>query len=143
MTGDLRVYETVSLQELNVIGNSGNSTNNRGAFRILSNTQGGAFCENTQLTFTRWKSTIEALEKTCETWSKLTIKTSERPHWRCVFIVTLNIFHTFSSVSIVEFEQLNGNWVVHIFEKCIHLRYLTRFWSRLCIQQSQTEIRRV
>ena len=63
MTGDLRVYETVSLQELNVIGNSGNSTNNRGAFRILSNTQGGAFCENTQLTFTRWKSTIEALEK--------------------------------------------------------------------------------
>ena len=25
-------------------------------------------------------------------------------------LLTLNIFHTFSSVSIVDFEQENGNW---------------------------------
>ena len=42
----------------------------------------------------------------------LTIKTPERRHWRRsgVFMITLNIFHTFSSVSITEFEQVNVTW---------------------------------
>ena len=49
-----------------------------------------------QLTFTCSKSTIERLEKSCEICSKLTIK-APGCHWRCsgVFIITLNIFHTF------------------------------------------------
>ena len=27
-----------------------------------------------------------------------------------VFLLTLNIFHTFFSVSIVDFEQINASW---------------------------------
>ena len=51
----------------------------------------------------------------CEICSRLTIKTPERRHWRRwrrsgVFIV--NYEHiTCSSVSIVNFEQVNADWV--------------------------------
>ena len=41
--------------------------------------------------------------KICETYSKLTITTLERQ--------TLSLFHLFSSVSIVDFEQLSVYWV--------------------------------
>ena len=30
-----------------------------------------------------------------------------------VFFLTLNIFRTISSVSIVDFEQVNGSWVLY------------------------------
>ena len=60
-----------------------------------------------------FKTTIETLEKV---WNilKLTIKTPKCRNTRimfCVFIVNLNIFHTFFSVSIVDFEQGNGCWL--------------------------------
>ena len=43
----------------------------------------------------------------CEICSKLTIKTPERRQWRCsgVFLAT------FSSVSTVDFEKVNVDWV--------------------------------
>ena len=66
-----------------------------------------------QLTFTCSKSAIEALSKGCKLYSKLTIKTPERRHWRRsgVFIVNFNhISHPFFSVSIVNFEQVNVSW---------------------------------
>ena len=43
--------------------------------------------------------------KRCEICSKLTIKSPERRHW-----LTLNIFHTFFCVSVVNFEQVNVSW---------------------------------
>ena len=49
----------------------------------------------------------------CEIHSKLT-RTPEQRHWRrsVVFIVTLNIIHTFSaSVSIVNFDHVIVGWV--------------------------------
>ena len=53
----------------------------------------------------------------CEICSKLTIKTAKRHH--CVvlmsLLLTLNIFHTLSSVSIVNFEQVNAGWDTIIF----------------------------
>ena len=63
---------------------------------------------NAQLKFTCSYSTIETLEKgAC---SKLAIK-----HVTDVVLVflllTLNIFHNFSNVSIVDFEQVNITWV--------------------------------
>ena len=47
--------------------------------------------------------------KSCEICSKLTIKTPERRR-SGVFMLTLNIIHTFFSVSIVDFKQVNVNW---------------------------------
>ena len=66
-----------------------------------------------QLTFACWKSTIEAKEKS-EICSKLTIKTSDRRHWRRSSFFVDNfehISHHFS-VRIVDFEQENvtGKW---------------------------------
>ena len=52
--------------------------------------------------------------KRCEICSKLTIKTPERRQWRLMFsLLTLNMFHIFSIVSIVDFEQVKVSWVVH------------------------------
>ena len=50
--------------------------------------------------------------KRCEICSELTIKTPKRRQWRRsgVFIVNLNIFHAFFSVSIINVEQENINW---------------------------------
>ena len=51
----------------------------------------------------------------CEICSKLTIKTPERRHWRRpgAFLLTLNIFHTFFSASVVGFEQVNASRVLY------------------------------
>ena len=51
----------------------------------------------------------------CEIYSKLTIKTPERPHWRCsgVFIVNFERnFSSCSSISIVNFAQVIAGWDV-------------------------------
>ena len=48
--------------------------------------------------------------KRCEICSKLTVKTPERNHWHrsAIFVVNFeHILHLFSSISIVDFEQLN------------------------------------
>ena len=59
------------------------------------------------------KLTIETLEQRCEICLKLTIKTPKRRHCRSfgVFIVNFEHFsHLYSSVSIVNFEQINARW---------------------------------
>ena len=66
---------------------------------------------NAQLKFTCSYSTIETLEKgVC---SKLAIKhQNDVTDVVLVFLLlTLNIFHKFSNVSIVDFEQVNITWV--------------------------------
>ena len=66
------------------------------------------------LTLACSKSTIETLER-CQICSKLAIKTPERRQWRQfgLFIVTFGlILHFFSSVSTVDFEQVNVSWVL-------------------------------
>ena len=52
----------------------------------------------------------------CEICSKLTIKLPERRHWRqlasfwYLYLLTLKIFHTLLSVSIVNFEHVISGW---------------------------------
>ena len=58
------------------------------------------FVQSTQLTFTCSNSAIETLKKRCGICSKLTIKTLERSQ------------RLFSSVSIVNFEQVNVSCLV-------------------------------
>ena len=60
-----------------------------------------------------FKVTKGALAKDFEMCSKLTIKTPEqRPDGFLVsLLLTLNIFHTFFYVSVIDFEQLNAYWV--------------------------------
>ena len=47
----------------------------------------------------------------CEICSKLTIKTPERRHWHHSGVFMVN----FNPVSIVNFEQVNTDWVVRYF----------------------------
>ena len=63
--------------------------------------------------------------KRCGICSKLTIKTPERRQWRSsgVFIVNLEHSTPFSSVSIVDFEQVNICWVISY----ILSKYLMKF----------------
>ena len=68
----------------------------------------------------KFSCSIETLEKKCEICSKLTIK-----HQNNVIdvilmflLLTMNIFHTFSSVSIVDFEQVNVSWDVTCLNSC-------------------------
>ena len=75
---------------------------------------------------------METLEKKCEICSKL--KTPERRHWRrrrsAVFIVNFeHILHFFSSVSIVDFEQVNVRWVLSV----IFLSMLMMLFSTLSV----------
>ena len=59
-----------------------------------------------------FKFNNRSLRKRCESCSKLTIKIPE-PRYRCrsgFLLLLLNIFHIFSSVSIVTFEQVNVYW---------------------------------
>ena len=55
-----------------------------------------------QLTFTCLKSIIETVEK-CVKYVFLSLR--------------LNIFYTFASVSIVDFNQVNVNWIIYAFLK--------------------------
>ena len=43
---------------------------------------------------------------------KLTIITSERPHWHSFFVI---LEHTFSSVSVADVEQVNVSLTGHAF----------------------------
>ena len=73
------------------------------------------FIYPTQPAITCSNLTIETLEQRCETCSNLTIKPPKRRQWRCFggFIVKFEpISHLCSSVSIVNFEQVNAGWVV-------------------------------
>ena len=46
-----------------------------------------------------------------EVCPKLTIKTLEKGHWDRSLLLTLNFFIPYSSVSIVDFEQVIAGWV--------------------------------
>ena len=68
----------------------------------------------TQPAITCSKLTTETLDQRCEICSKLTIKPPKRRQWRRFggFIVNFeHILHLCSSVSIVNFEQVNARWV--------------------------------
>ena len=67
---------------------------------------------DTQSGITCSKLTMETLEQKCEICSQLTIKTPKRRRRRFgVFIVNCeHISHLCSSVSIVNFEQVDGGW---------------------------------
>ena len=80
-----------------------------------------------------FKASNKNTSKRCEIYSKFTIKTPERRQ-SCrsydvnyvvlvLLLLTLNIFHTFSTVFTVDFEQVNVTWVNH----CIFESY--RFFS--------------
>ena len=59
------------------------------------------------------KLTTETLEQRCEICSKLTIKLPKRRQWPRFegFIVNFeHISHLYSSVSIVNLEQVNAGW---------------------------------
>ena len=85
------------------------------------------------------KLTIETLEQRCEIWPKLIIKTP-KCHWHRfgVFIVNFeHISHLYSSVSIVNFEQVNTGWVrafsrnrTNILKTPNHIPTITNFLSR-------------
>ena len=67
----------------------------------------------TQSEITSSKLTIETLEQRCEICSKLTIKTPKQRHCRRFggFIVDFeHISQLCSSISVVNFEQVNDNW---------------------------------
>ena len=70
----------------------------------------------TQPVITCSNLTTETLEQRCEVCSKLIMKTPRRRHWRRRFgIFTVNfehISHLCSSVSLVNFEQVNAGWEV-------------------------------
>ena len=61
------------------------------------------------------KLTIETIEQRCERCSTLTKKPLKRRQWRRFvgFIVNFeHILHLCSSVSIVNFEQVNAGWIM-------------------------------
>ena len=66
-----------------------------------------------QLTLTCSKSTMETLEKVAKYVQSLTIKTPGNviDVVQVFLLITLKIFTPFSSVSIVDFEQVNVSWV--------------------------------
>ena len=66
----------------------------------------------------------------CKMCSKFTIKTPERRNDVVLVssLLTLTIFTTFSSVSFVDFEQINVHWIAEIRLKPIIRKYLFS-WS--------------
>ena len=71
--------------------------------------------DNTQLTFTCSKLTVETLEKGVKLCSKLTTTTLE-PRQRRFGVVIVNFEHSFTPFSIdsiVKFEQINVGWVIN------------------------------
>ena len=83
----------------------------------------------TQLIFNLFKFNNRNTRKRCEICSMLSIKTAEQCYWLVLvfLLLTLNIFHTFSSISIVEVEQVNMSWV---FETKIIIKRLAICKSR-------------
>ena len=61
--------------------------------------------------------------KRCEICSNLTIKISERRHWCCSgVLINFEHIYTFSSVSVVDFEQVNVTRVMHERVKIFHVK---------------------
>ena len=106
---------------------------------------------NTQLTFT-CSNYLKNVRTRCETCLKLTIKTPEQPHWRhsCVFIVNLNIFHTFFSASIVDFEHVNVSWLIYstfkFYGKSMHkahIRIILKNGWKYVLSSEHVQIKRM
>ena len=94
-----------------------------------------------------FKASNKNTSKRCEIYSKFTIKTPERRQ-SCrsydvnyvvlvLLLLTLNIFHIFSTVFTVDFEQVNVTWVNH----CIFESY--RFFSGGNVQNKKILTRNV
>ena len=70
---------------------------------------------------------METLKKKCEICSELTIRKPDINDLILVFLfLTQNIFHTFFSVFIVDFEQVNVSWI-----KSPHRACFSKVLSRL------------
>ena len=75
----------------------------------------------TQSAITCSNLTIETLEQRCEICSKLTVKPTKQRYWHHFggFIVNSeHISHLFSSVSILNFEQVNAGWAIILYQIC-------------------------
>ena len=83
------------------------------------------------------------IRKKCEICSKLTIKTPKQHQWRLskvsfngVFLVNfeyilhLNIYYTFSSISFVKFKQVNVCRVCSFVPRLINYFYCQIRWAR-------------
>ena len=94
----------------------------------------------TQPAITCSKLTIETVEQRCEIRLKLIIKTPKRSHWRRfgVFIVNSeHISHLCSSVSVVNFEQVNAELGIHnsrnqIWKQYLSIRVCVRSFNSIC-----------
>ena len=90
--------------------------------------------KKTQTAITCSKLTIETLEQRCEICSKLTKKPPKRRHWRRFgsFIVNFeHISHLCSSVSNVNFEQVNAGWEHRMYLISITTNYLAGIYLHL------------
>ena len=80
--------------------------------------------------------------KGCEICSKLTIKAPEQRHWRrSIFLLLfLNVFYTFSSLSIVHFEQVNVIWHCWLsFAKTFNAKLETLRFNKLNVALNFSE----
>ena len=60
--------------------------------------------------------------------------TSMTLFWWVFLLLTLDIFHTFSRVSMIDFEQVNVNWVIiyqSLSEKCPYSEFSWFLFSRI------------
>ena len=64
--------------------------------------------------FYMFKGNNRDTRESCEICSKLTMKTPERRHLRLSGVFIVNFEHIFSSISIVNFEQVNVSWGNHV-----------------------------
>ena len=83
------------------------------------------FCRSISITKNHWNKRNRRLNSTniyllkvnnrntrkrCELYSKLTIKTPERRHWRRIVNVNFEHISVFSSAFIFDFEKVNISW---------------------------------
>ena len=74
----------------------------------------------------------------CEICSNLTVKIPERRQLRLFGVLTFNIFHTFFSVSIVNFEHVIAGWAMSDAFIIHTATYPAGFWYRYIGMSAQT-----
>ena len=91
-----------------------------------------------------FKATNRKTRKKRGICSTSTTKTPERNQWRhSVFLLlNLNIFYTFSSNSIADFEKVSASWErgIHLTVECLKLQSGSASWINLGLSGSQSEL---
>ena len=84
-----------------------------------------AVLKETQQTITCSKST-KNVQKGCEIWSKLTIKTSERRQWRNTFISKARLKLAKNQAKAKQQPRLNFSYlkIIHFFHPCHHQKLI-------------------